>query len=63
MHLMHAAGLHPSAEIDISLAIQQGPDGPSLVSSRLLFAGQLPAIVAGGIARKLKSILIHLGKD
>jgi SAM-dependent methyltransferase len=47
--LMRAAGLHPSTEIDMSVPIQQGPDGALFRILTALVRSQLPAIVASGI--------------
>jgi SAM-dependent methyltransferase len=48
--LMRAAGLHPSTEIDMSVPIQQGPDGALFSVLTSVVRSQLPAIVASGIA-------------
>jgi ubiquinone/menaquinone biosynthesis C-methylase UbiE len=48
--LMRAAGLQPSTEIDMSVPIQQGPDGALFSTLTSVIRSQLPAIVASGIA-------------
>ena len=48
--LMRAAGLCPSTELDMSVPIQQGPDGALFRILTALVRSQLPAIVASGIA-------------
>jgi len=48
--LMRAAGLQPSSQIEMSMPIQQGPDGALFPILVALVRSQLPAIVASGIA-------------
>jgi len=48
--LMRAAGLHPSTEIEMSVPIQQGPDGALFRILTALVRSQMPAIVASGVA-------------
>ncbi len=48
--LMRAAGLDPSMEIDMSVPIQQGPDGTLFSSLTSVVRSQIRAIVASGAA-------------
>jgi len=48
--LMRAAGLEPSAELDMLLPLQQGPDGELFRTLTAVVRSQLPAIVASGAA-------------
>lgn len=48
--LMRAAGLHPSSELEMLVPIQQGPDGELFSILTAVVRGQLPAIVASGVA-------------
>jgi ubiquinone/menaquinone biosynthesis C-methylase UbiE len=48
--LMRAAGLEPSAELDMLVPIQQGPDGELFRTLTAVVRSQLPAIVASGAA-------------
>jgi ubiquinone/menaquinone biosynthesis C-methylase UbiE len=48
--LMRAAGLEPSAELDMLVPIQQGPDGELFRTLTTVVRSQLPAIVASGAA-------------
>jgi ubiquinone/menaquinone biosynthesis C-methylase UbiE len=48
--LMRAAGLDPSAEIDMLVPIQQGPDGELFRVLTSVIRSQIPAIVASGAA-------------
>ena len=48
--LMRAAGLSPSAEIDMLVPIQQGPEGPLFGIIAAVVRSQLAAIVASGVA-------------
>jgi ubiquinone/menaquinone biosynthesis C-methylase UbiE len=47
--LMRTAGLHPSTEIEMSVPLQQGPDGALFRTLTSVIRSQLPAIVASGI--------------
>lgn len=48
--LMRAAGLEPSPDIEMTVPIQQGPDGALFRILTSLIRSQLPAIVASGVA-------------
>ena len=48
--LMREAGLTPSTQIDMSVPIQQGPDGALFKILTALVRSQMPAIIASGIA-------------
>src|SRR5262245_17367589 len=47
---MRAAGLDPSSDLEMLLPIQQGPDGELFGILTAVVRGQLPAIVASGVA-------------
>jgi len=48
--LMRAAGLDPATEIEMSVPIQQGPDGMLFGILTAVVRSQIPAIVASGVA-------------
>jgi len=48
--LLRAAGLEVSAEIELLLPVQRGPDGPLFATLAAVVRSQLPAIVASGVA-------------
>jgi len=50
--LMRAAGLDPSPDIEMSVPIQQGPDGALFSILTSVVRSQIPAIVASGVATK-----------
>jgi ubiquinone/menaquinone biosynthesis C-methylase UbiE len=50
--LMRLAGLDPSPEIEMSVPIQQGPDGALFSILTSVVRSQIPAIVASGVATK-----------
>jgi hypothetical protein len=50
--LMRSAGLDPSPDIEMSVPIQQGPDGALFSILTSLVRSQIPAIVASGVATK-----------
>jgi hypothetical protein len=50
--LMRLAGLDPSPDIEMSVPIQQGPDGALFSILTSVVRSQIPAIVASGVATK-----------
>ena len=50
--LMRLAGLDPSPDIEMSMPIQQGPDGALFSILTSVVRSQIPAIVASGVATK-----------
>jgi SAM-dependent methyltransferase len=50
--LMRLAGLDPSPDIEMSVPIQQGPDGELFSILTSVVRSQIPAIVASGVATK-----------
>jgi hypothetical protein len=48
--LMRSAGLEPSADIDMLVPIQQGPEGALFGILAAVVRSQIPAILASGVA-------------